>query len=197
MARRGLTGQLNMFDFFRELETNIPQDGELEMVSLMPSFEEDEISVSSVEHESVEESMVEVEEKIRTEVMPSIVMEHKTENKWIENENENKKVNKKSSKTEIGKKSVSHIQEIENSKEPEENPLPSVGLDNPHERPVMQRTYTTKQGIVEIAYMNYSKVRVCEPGKEAQIKEFASSKEAVDYYVEQMQKLEELYTRDN
>lgn len=170
MARRGMTGQLNMFDFFRELETNIPQDGELEMVSLMPSFEEDEMPVSSVERESVTDVVEDVEEK-----------------------KDNTK-NKAKNKTKNGTKemTVSQREKIETSKIPE-----TIETVTTHDRPVMQRTYTTKQGAVEIAYMNYSKVRVSEPGQEAQIKEFASSKEAVDYYVEQMQKLEELYARDN
>lgn len=167
MARRGMTGQLNMFDFFRELETNIPQDGELEMVSLMPSFEEDEIPVSSVKSEPVAEVVVEVEEATKTEEgtktedIPEIISEYKSK--------------KHTPKT--AKRSTENI-------------------DKSHDHPVMQRTYTTKQGTVEIAYMNYSKVRVIKPGEEVQIREFASSKEAVDYYVEQMQKLEELYTLD-
>ena len=39
MARRGLSGQLNMFDFFQNGENG--EVGEVEMVSLMPSFEEE------------------------------------------------------------------------------------------------------------------------------------------------------------
>ena len=175
MARRGMTGQLNMFDFFRKLETNIPQDGELEMVSLMPSFEEDEIPVSSVKSEPVAEVVVEVEEATKTEegtkteVIPEIISEYKSK--------------KHTPKT--AKRSTENI--TENKTE---------NIDKSHDHPVMQRTYTTKHGIVEIAYMNYSKVRVTKPGEEVQIREFASSKEAVDYYVVQMQKLEETYTLD-
>ena len=79
----------------------------------------------------------------------------------------------------------------------EEKPVRKPGKNLRKDRPVMQRTYKTKQGTVEIAYINYSKVRVSMPGQEVEIKEFASSKEAVDYYVEQMQKLEELYSKEN
>ena len=165
MARRGMTGQLNMFDFFRELESNSPQNGELEMVSLMPSFEEDEIPVSSVEHEP----------------MPEVVKEENTKNtEAIET-----------------KKELEIFEESEVIQELKQSTYTSVNIDTSHDRPVMQRTYTTKQGIVEIAYINYSKVRVSGPGQETEIKEFASSKEAVDYYVEQMQKLEELYGKEN
>lgn len=39
MARRGLTGQLNMFDFVQNLDDG--EIGEVEMVSLMPSFDEE------------------------------------------------------------------------------------------------------------------------------------------------------------
>lgn len=156
MARRGMTGQMNMFDFFRELETNIPQDGELEMVSLMPNFEEDEIPPTAAQSEPVTEVVKEVVKE--AEVAPMV----------------NKDVSMQ-----------------------EGTPVSSVKTDTCQDRPVMQRTYTTKQGIVEIAYMNYSKVRVSLPGEDAQIMEFTSSKEAVDYYVEQMQKLEELYKTDN
>ena len=39
MARRGLNGQLNMFDFFQNGEDG--EVGEVEMVSLMPSFEDE------------------------------------------------------------------------------------------------------------------------------------------------------------
>ena len=164
MARRGMTGQLNMFDFFRELETNIPQDGELEMVSLMPSFEDDEIPVSSVKSEPMSEV---------SKILKTI---------------ENNKINESEKELEI--------LDEETVREPESKYVSSVYTDNSNDSPVMQRTYTTKQGTVEIAYMNYSKVRVTKPGQEVQIREFASSKEAVDYYVEQMQKLEELYTLD-
>ena len=164
MARRGMTGQLNMFDFFRELETNIPQDGELEMVSLMPSFEDDEIPVSSVKSEPMSEV---------SKILKTI---------------ENNKINESEKELEI--------LDEETVREPESKYVSSVYTDNSNDSPVMQRTYATKQGTVEIAYMNYSKVRVTKPGQEVQIREFASSKEAVDYYVEQMQKLEELYTLD-
>ena len=37
MARRGMTGQLNMFDLFQSLEA----PGEVEMVSLVPDFDEE------------------------------------------------------------------------------------------------------------------------------------------------------------
>lgn len=130
MARRGLSGQLNMFDFFRELEAASPQAGEVEMVSLMPEREP------------------EAEETPKFAEIPDV----------------------------------------------EETPK-SAEISNAQEtsKPAMHRTYATGNGTVEIAYIDYSKVRLCEPGKEPVIKEFATTKEAVDYYVEQMQKFEKLY----
>ncbi len=45
MAKKNLNGQLSMFDFFRNLENDVPLDGEVEMVSLMP----DDIAVEEEE----------------------------------------------------------------------------------------------------------------------------------------------------
>ena len=41
-----MSGQLNMFDFFQSLETGVP--GEVEMVSLVPDFEEETSVVETV-----------------------------------------------------------------------------------------------------------------------------------------------------
>ena len=45
MAKKNLNGQLSMFDYFRNLENDVPLDGEVEMVSLMP----DDIAVEEEE----------------------------------------------------------------------------------------------------------------------------------------------------
>lgn len=125
MARKGMTGQLNMFDFFRSLE-EIPL-GEVEMVSLVPSDEEEE--------EPKVEKEPEVEEvESDVEVKKSMVKE----------------------KSQVA----------------------------------MSRSYQIDGKTVEIAYINYNKVRITKNGESPIIKEFASTKEAVDYYVEQMQELE-------
>lgn len=39
MAKKNLAGQINMFDFFRDLEKNAEASGKVEMVSLMPESE--------------------------------------------------------------------------------------------------------------------------------------------------------------
>ena len=110
MARRGLKGQLNMFDFFHSLE----EPGEVEMVSLVPEYEEEP--------------------------------------------------------------------------EPEIEPEPAAYKQD--EAVVMSRSYNRDGVSIEIAYLNYNKVRIQHGGAETEIKTFATSKEAVDYYVEVMQEYE-------
>lgn len=206
MARRGLTGQLNMFDFFRELETNMPQDGEQEMVSLMPNFDDDpepvmeEQALLSFENEIVPEPVVEVKKETKLEVSPVLVKERK-----MTVERTSSKISTRVAASSIVEEEIvqkEEIQPVHNVKDElqeisQEKLVRKQEKKLKKDRPVMQRAYNTKQGIVEIAYMNYSKVRVSKPGQEVEIKDFDSSKEAVDYYVEQMQKLEELYAKEN
>lgn len=116
-----MKGQLNMFDFFSSLDS--AQPGEVEMVSLVPDFDEPEV----------------VEE-------PEPVVEEKT---------------------------------------------PAVETrQEPGEKVAMSRIYELNGKQIEIAYINYNKVRITRGDEAPIIKEFASTKEAVDYYVEQMQELE-------
>lgn len=56
---------------------------------------------------------------------------------------------------------------------------------------VMSRSYEKAGKKIEIAYMNYNKVRIIKGNESPEIKEFSSSKEAVDFYVQEMQALEE------
>lgn len=125
MARKGMSGQLNMFDFFNSLESGVP--GEVEMVSLVPSYDE--------EPEVVEEPVPEVVEE----------------------------------------------------PEPEKELTPVV---RETEQVAMSRSYVKDGKRIEIAYINYNKVRITNGDEIPIMKEFASTKEAVDYYVEQMQELE-------
>lgn len=127
MARKGMSGQLNMFDFFSSLESGVP--GEVEMVSLVPSYDE-------------EPEIVEVPEP---EPVPEVV-------------------------------------EV-----PEPEPTPVVRAT---EQVAMSRSYEKNGMRIEIAYINYNKVRITKGEEIPIIIEFASTKEAVDYYVEQMQELE-------
>lgn len=129
MARRSMTGQLNMFDFFNSMDSGAP--GEVEMVSLVPNFDE--------EPEQVE--------------VPKSVMEPKV--------------------VEVPVQVVEKPQEVWEA-----------------EKVAMSRSYEIDGKKVEIAYINYNKVRITRGNEAPIVKEFASTKEAVDYYVEQMQELE-------
>lgn len=72
----------------------------------------------------------------------------------------------------------------------EEEPTPVMERSVDAEKVAMSRRYVVDGLSVEIAYINYNKVRI-KKGEDAPIlKEFPSSKEAVDYYVEQMQEYE-------
>lgn len=144
MARRGVNGQLNMFDFIKSLET-IPS-GEVEMVSLMPQDEVVEPKTIVGEPEVPKEEPVVVEPEIVEPELPLLV------------------------------------------KKPVE--LEPVKVVVTPETPVMSRSYDMDGVHIEIAYLKYNKVRIQKGDAEPEIKEFGSSKEAVDYYVEQMQELE-------
>lgn len=130
MARRSVTGQLNMFDLFNNLGT----PGEVQMVSLMPEDEPEEV-------------IPEPEVVPNEEVAP------------------NKEV----------------VPDVEVTSAPAVVSAGDVA---------MCRTYEVNGMKVEIAYINYNKVRITKGKKSPEIKEFASTKEAVDYYVEKMQELE-------
>ncbi len=155
MARRGVTGQLNMFDFFKSLE-DIPL-GEVEMVSLMPK--------------SVEEPMVSEEPKPTPKPKPK------------------SRATRKMEKT----KPVEELKPVEEPKpveelKPVEKPKPVVRICT-DDTPVMSRSYEFAGEHVEIAYLKYNKVRICRGSSAPEIKEFETTKDAVDYYVEQIQEL--------
>ena len=151
MARRGINGQLNMFDFIKSLET-MPS-GEVEMVSLMPQEEAEAIQTPATESEVLKMESVMVEPEVH--VAEPMVVEPETF--------------------------------VPEHKKAELEPVKVVVTA---ETPVMCRSYEQDGVHVEIAYLKYNKVRIQRGDAEPEIKEFGSSKEAVDYYVEQMQELE-------
>ena len=128
MARRTMVGQLNMFDFFHSLE----EPGEVEMVSLVPEYEEEP------EPENEPEAVIELAPMVEPEAA-------------------------------VEPEPASYLKE---------------------ESVVMSRSYNRDGVSIEIAYLNYNKVRIQHGGAEPEIKTFATSKEAVDYYVEVMQEYE-------
>lgn len=183
MARKSMTGQLNMFDLWKELD-DTPM-GEVEMVSLMPwdepkaadeskaadepeeVVESEEVEVKSVEVENappVEESPEEAE-PLQVEDIPEEAEPPQPEGipEEVEVSQMEDKIDKKPRKRE--KKVVK-------------------------ERPAMRRLYEVDGKQIEIAYINYNKVRITREGEAPEVKVFENSKDAVDYYVQKMQELE-------
>lgn len=86
-------------------------------------------------------------------------------------------------------KEIKEVEIIEETEKVEEKTtLKVVGDDGAI---VMSRSYEKAGKKIEIAYMNYNKVRIIKGNESPEIKEFSSSKEAVDFYVQEMQALEE------
>lgn len=56
MAKKSLAGQMNMFDFFRNLENIDEVNGDVEMVSLMPDFEQSSEQNIELNTEELEET---------------------------------------------------------------------------------------------------------------------------------------------
>jgi hypothetical protein len=72
--------------------------------------------------------------------------------------------------------------------EPEVTESPAVkSPDKPSEKVAMSRRIQIDGKKVEIAYINYNIVRITKEGELPIIKKFTSTKEAVDFYVEQIQ----------
>lgn len=143
-----------MFDFFHSLETGAP--GEVEMVSLVPDFEEETLEVEDMQE--TEEEVSKVEEDLL-----------KIEEEISKMEEENPEMKDK----------IPEVDEF----------VLDTRKERKHENIAMSRSYTRDGVVTEIAYINYNKVRITKGDAMPIIKEFATTKEAVDYYVEQMQEL--------
>lgn len=166
MARKSLTGQLNMFDLFKSLD-NEPM-GEVQMVSLMPEDVPEETPEPMPEDEPAPEAeeVSEIEPVPETEEVPEV-----------------EKIPEVETMPE-----VEPVPEMKVEVQPQKKPR--VKKAGKTERPVMCRQYVIDGNQVEIAYINYNKVRITRAGEEPELYVFDSSKEAVDYYVQKMQELE-------
>lgn len=142
--------------------------GQLNMFEILSGLDEympGEVEMVSLvpdfidEPETIEEpEIVEAPETIEEPVeKPEIVEEPETIEKPVSEE-----------KTET-------VDELEDEKSPERINI------------AMSRVFEKNGKKVEIAYINYNKVRITTEGEETIIKEFDSTKEAVDYYVEKIQ----------
>ena len=122
MAKKNLNGQMSMFDYFRSLEKEVPANGEVEMVSLIP----EEVSEFVEKENDCDEIYTEKKEVLEKDLV----------------------------------------------------------LDDV----VMQKEIIDKNGVVDyiISYANYNKVIIKNKENIVNIHEFDSSKEAVDFYIEQI-----------
>ena len=181
MARRSMTGQLNMFELLNSLE-EVPA-GEVEMVSLMPLFDEEtDEAVESTEVVSGED-IVDAREVVENNVL--IVQE--TYEKAKVSTAEDTQEGTEQNKTEIEKEALEEVE----WKEPSwKEDVELKGFSQEVEKPVMSRSYEVNGESIEVAYLNYNKVRITRAGMEPEMKVFASTKEAVDYYVQIMQEWE-------
>lgn len=175
MARKGLTGQLNMFDLFKSME-NVPM-GEVQMVSLMPEDEPEELEQPQVEELPWVEEVPQVEEVFTTE--EKIV---KTPRKVVKS----KRVDVPREQERPREKGQPQEQELPREKEQPRK----KEVVHQNDKPAMSRQYIIDGKDLEIAYINYNKVRITREGEEPEVYLFESSKEAVDFYVQKMQELE-------
>lgn len=122
MAKKNLNGQMSMFDYFRSLEKEVPANGDVEMVSLIP----EEVSEFVEKENDCDEIYTEKKEVLEKDLV----------------------------------------------------------LDDV----VMQKEIIDKNGVVDyiISYANYNKVIIKNKENIVNIHEFDSSKDAVDFYIEQI-----------
>lgn len=80
----------------------------------------------------------------------------------------------------------------ERAEETEQEAVVAQKATLPEAAPVMQKQVLNPDGSIKavVAYYNYNKVCVKRENEQAEWREFDNSKEAVDYYIEEMLKLQ-------
>lgn len=170
MARRSMAGQLNMFDFWDNLVQ--PEDGaEVQMVSLIPEEEPKQERAEEVDEAEVVEADFKQEEAV-----PEKKVQEELVTQKVTLPEEEKSENNDAETLSVDKESISRLPEN----------LESEAI------PVMQKQVLNPDGSIkaEVAYYNYNKVCVKRENKPAEWRGFDNSKEAVDYYIEEMLKLQ-------
>lgn len=161
MARRSMAGQLNMFDFWDNLVQ--PEDGgQVQMVSLIPEEEPKQERAEEVDEEAAQEEPV-----AQKAVLPETETFETVDAGSAE--------------------AVSAGAERPREKEPvtQKATLQETA-------PVMQKQVLNPDGSIkaEVAFYNYNKVCVKRENEPEEWREFDNSKEAVEYYMEEMLKLQ-------
>lgn len=161
MARRSMAGQLNMFDFWDNLVQ--PEDGgQVQMVSLIPEEEPKQERAEEVDEETAQEEPV---------AQKAVLPEAET------------------FETVDAGSAEAVSAGAERSRE--EEPVTQKAV-LPETAPVMQKQVLNPDGSIkaEVAFYNYNKVCVKRENEPEEWREFDNSKEAVEYYMEEMLKLQ-------
>lgn len=138
-----------------------PEDGtEVQMVSLIPEEEPKQERAEKTEQEAVVAQKEVLPETVETVAAGTTGMDLKPE-------------------------------ETVQEKQVQEEPVAQKAI-LPEAVPVMQKQVLNPDGSIkaEVAYYNYNKVCVKRENEPAEWREFDNSKEAVDYYIEEMLKLQ-------
>ena len=181
MARRSMAGQLNMFDFWDNLVQ--PEDGgQVQMVSLIP---EEEPKTDDTGKTSETEG-VEADFKQKETVPEKKVQEEPVTQKAVLPEAETFET-VDAGTTGMNLKLGETVQE----KQVQEEPVTQKATLQ-ETAPVMQKQVLNPDGSIkaEVAFYNYNKVCVKRENEPEEWREFDNSKEAVEYYMEEMLKLQ-------
>lgn len=165
MARRSMAGQLNMFDFWDNLVQ--PEDGgQVQMVSLIPEEEPKQERAEEVDEETAQEEPV-------------------AQNVGAPEPENFAKVD--AGMTGMDLKPGETVPE----KKVQEEPVTQKAFLQ-ESAPVMQKQVLNPDGSIkaEVAFYNYNKVCVKRENEPEEWREFDNSKEAVEYYMEEMLKLQ-------
>lgn len=161
MARRSMAGQLNMFDFWDNLVQ--PEDGgQVQMVSLIPEEEPKQERAEEVDEEAAQEEPV---------TQKAVLPEAET--------------------FETVDAGMTEVMDAGAGRSREKEPVAQKAL-SPESAPVMQKQVLNPDGSIktEVAFYNYNKVCVKRENEPEEWREFDNSKEAVEYYMEEMLKLQ-------
>lgn len=181
MARRSMAGQLNMFDFWDNL-VQPEDDGQVQMVSLIP---EEEPKTDDTGKTSETEG-VEADFKQKEIVQEKQVQEEPVTQKAFLPEAETFET-VAAGTTGMDLKPEETVQE----KQVLEEPVTQKAVLQ-ESAPVMQKQVLNPDGSIkaEVAFYNYNKVCVKRENEPEEWREFDNSKEAVEYYMEEMLKLQ-------
>lgn len=199
MARRSMAGQLNMFDFWDNLAQ--PEDGgQVQMVSLIPEEEPKQERAEEVDEETAQEEPVaqkavlpeaetfETVDAGSAEAVSAGAERSQTEEAKVQEEVLPETVEKvDAGTTGMDLKPGETVQE----KQVQEEPVTQKAV-LPETAPVMQKQVLNPDGSIkaEVVFYNYNKVCVKRENEPEEWREFDNSKEAVEYYMEEMLKLQ-------